>query len=87
MNDSALDCSDIDRFLGKPMQPARLKKPLANNDIRRWAQAMHYPNQLHYDDEFAVQGRYGRIVAPQSFAVSTDDGHGAGPACVGAIPN
>jgi hypothetical protein len=87
MADNALDCSDIDRFLGKPMQPARLKEPLANNDIRRWAQAMHYPNQLHYDDEFALQSRYGHIVAPQSFAVCTDDGHGAGPACVGAIPD
>ena len=86
MNDKALDCSDIDRYLGKPIQPARLKEPLANNDIRRWAQAMHYPNGLHYDDEFAAQSRYGHIVAPQSFAVATDDGHGSAPACVGSIP-
>ena len=86
MNDKTLDCSDIDRYLGKPIQPARLKEPLANNDIRRWAQAMHYPNRLHYDDGFAAESRFGRIVAPQSFAVATDDGHGAGPACVGAIP-
>jgi hypothetical protein len=48
---------------------------------------MHYPNLLHYDHDFAAAGRYGRLVAPQSFAVSTDDGHGAGPACVGCIPN
>ena len=53
MNDKILDCSDIDRYLGKPIQPARLKEPLANNDIRRWVQAMHYPNRLHYEDEFA----------------------------------
>ena len=33
---ATLDCSDIDRYLGKPIQPARLKEPLANNDIRRW---------------------------------------------------
>jgi hypothetical protein len=47
---------------------------------------MHYPNLLHYDHDFAAEGRYGRLVAPQSFAVATDDGHGAGPACVGCIP-
>ena len=64
--DATLDCSDIDRFLGKPIQPGRLKEPLANNDIRRWVQAMHYPNRLHYEDDFAGEGRFGRIVAPQS---------------------
>jgi hypothetical protein len=88
MNDkTTLDCSDIDQYLGKPIQPARLKEPLANNDIRRWAQAMHYPNRLHYEDEFATASRFGRISAPQSFAVATDDGHGSAPACVGRIPN
>jgi hypothetical protein len=81
-----LDCSDIERYLGKPIQPARLKEPLQNNDIRRWAQAMHYPNGLHYEDGFASQSRFGRIVAPQSFAVATDDGHGSAPSCVGRIP-
>jgi hypothetical protein len=86
-DNSTLDCSDIDRYLGKPIQPARLREPLANNDIRRWVQAMHYPNRLHYEDEFAASGRYGRIVAPLSFAVATDDGHGSAPACVGRIPN
>lgn len=87
MNDLSLDCSDIDRYLGKPMQPARTRDPLAPNDIRRWAQAMHYPNRLHYDDDYAKNSRFGRLVAPQSFAVATDDGHGAGPACVGSIPD
>jgi hypothetical protein len=86
MSDKTLDCSDIDRYLGKAIQPARLKEPLANNDIRRWAQAMHYANRLHYEDEFAAESRFGRIVAPQSFAVATDDGHGSAPACVGRIP-
>jgi len=88
MNDkTTLDCSDIDQYLGKAIQPARLKEPLANNDIRRWAQAMHYPNRLHYEDEFATASRFGKISAPQSFAVATDDGHGSAPACVGRIPN
>lgn len=86
MNDTTLDCSDLDRHMGKPIQPGRLKEPLANNDIRRWVQAMHYPNRVHYDDEFADRSRFGRIVAPQSFPVATDDGHGTAPSCVGFIP-
>ena len=87
MSDETLDCSDIDQ-IGRPIQPARLKEPLANNDIRRWVQAMHYPNGLHYDDEYAAEGRFGRIVAPQSFAVATDDGHGSAPSYMSAaFPN
>lgn len=70
MNDQLLDCSDIDRYLGKPMQPARLKEPLANNDIRRWVQAMHYPNRLHYDEEFAAESRHATIAALPSPATS-----------------
>jgi hypothetical protein len=86
MTDRTLDCSDLDQYMGRPMQPARMKEPLHNNDFRRWVQAMHYPNLLHFDHDFAAEGRYGRLVAPQSFAVATDDGHGAAPACVGRIP-
>jgi hypothetical protein len=82
-----LDCSDLDNYLGKPMQPARLREPLSNTDIRRWAQAMHYPNRLHYDNDFAAESRFGRIIAPQSFPVATDDGHGTAPSCIGRIPN
>ncbi|WP_317928884.1 MaoC family dehydratase N-terminal domain-containing protein [Halioxenophilus sp. WMMB6] len=86
MSDKTLDCSDLENYMGKPIAPARMKEPLHVNDIRRWAQAMHYPNLLHYDTDFAAEGRFGKIVAPQSFAVAADDGHGAGPACVGRIP-
>jgi hypothetical protein len=87
MTDKTLDCSDLDNYLGKPMQPARLRDPVGNLDIRRWAQAMHYPNRLHYDDSFASESRFNRLVAPLSFAVATDDGHGSAPACMGGIPN
>src|ERR1700743_3038981 len=86
MNDKSLDCSDTDQSPGKPIQPARLREPLSNTDIRRWAQAMHFPNRLHYDSDFAAESRFTRLVAPQSFAVATDDGHGSAPACVGRIP-
>lgn len=87
MSDKTLDCSDLDRHMGVPIQPGRIRDPLGNMDIRRWAQAMHYPNRLHYDDAYAAQSRFGRLVAPLSFAIATDDGHGAAPACVGKIPD
>ena len=86
MTDKALDCSDLDRYMGKPMKPTSLKDPVHSTDFRRWVQAMHYPNLLHYDHEFAAVGRFGRLVAPQSFAIAAADGHGATPAAVGRIP-
>ena len=85
MNAQTLDCSDIDQYLGKPMDQSFLREPIANNDIRRWVHAMHYPNLLHFDPAYAAVSRWGNLVAPQSFAIATDDGHGAGPACVGRI--
>ena len=82
-----LDCSDIDQYLGKPMEEvSRLREPIARNDIRRWVHAMHYPNRLHYDPAYAAESRWGDMIAPQSFAIATDDGHGSAPACVGCIP-
>jgi hypothetical protein len=86
MTSKILDCSDLDRYMGKPMIPTSLKEPVRNTDIRRWVQAMHYPNLLHYDHDFAAIGRFGRLVAPQSFAIAAADGHGCGPAAIGCIP-
>jgi N-terminal half of MaoC dehydratase len=87
MSNSTLDCSDLDNYIGKPMQPARMVDPFANNDIRCWVQAMHYPNRLHYDTTYAMQSRYGELIAPQSSPVTMDDGHGSAPSCIGLIPN
>jgi hypothetical protein len=87
MNAQILDCSDIDQYLGKSLDASPIREPIANNDIRRWVHAMHYPNLLHYDPAFAKAGRWGRLVAPQSFPIAADDGHGAVPACVGRIEN
>lgn len=81
-----LDVSDLDRYMGVPMEPGLLKEPVATNDIRRWVQAMHYPNPLHYDEHWAAAGRFGELVAPQSFTVACDTSHGCSPAQVGRIP-
>jgi acyl dehydratase len=86
MGDGTLDTSDVDRWVGVPLGGGYLKDPVHVNDIRRWAQGMQNPNPLYYDDRFAAEGRFGRIVAPQSFAVATDVGHGATPAIQGTIP-
>ena len=82
-----LDTSDIDQYLGKPCDSSTLREPIATNDIRRWVHGMHYANLLHYDPDYAAESRWGKIIAPQSFCIATDDGHGAAPACVGNIPN
>lgn len=87
MSSATLDCTDIDQYLGKPIDSSTLREPIGNNDIRRWVHAMHYANLLHYDPAFAAESRWGRLVAPQSFPIATDDGHGAAPACVGCIPD
>ena len=87
MAGATLDTSDIDQHLGKVMDSSVLREPVSNTDIRRWVHAMHYPNRLHYDPAFAGSSRWGRLVAPRSFPIATDDGHGAAPACVGCIPD
>ncbi len=87
MTETTLDTSDLDRHMGVPVMQATLREPLRNNDIRRWAQAMHYPNLLHYDPDYAAASRWGQLVAPLSFTIAMDDGHGTSPSCVGAIPN
>ncbi len=85
--EAGLDVSDLDRHMGVPMEPGLLKEPVATNDIRRWVQAMHYPNPLHYDDRWFTESRFGELVAPQSFTVTCDTSHGCAPAQVGRIPD
>ncbi|MGH7341483.1 MAG: FAS1-like dehydratase domain-containing protein [Candidatus Rokuibacteriota bacterium] len=81
-----LDTSDVDRWIGKPLGGGRLKDPIHPNDLRRWAQGMQNPNPLYFDEQYAAESRFGKLVAPQSFAVCTDTSHGAGPAIQGTIP-
>jgi acyl dehydratase len=81
-----LDTRDVDCWIGKPLGGGRLKDPVVPNDLRRWAQGMQNPNPLYFDEAYAAESRFGRLFAPQSFAVCTDTSHGAGPAIQGVIP-
>jgi len=82
-----LDASDLDNYMGQPLPVHQLREPIAINDIRRWVQAMHYPNPLHFDPDYAAAGRWGRVVAPQSFVAATEIAHGVWPANIGKIAN
>lgn len=81
-----LDTSDVDKWIGKPIVFAEMWDPCNATDIRRWVQAMDYANPLHWDEQFARNSRFGGLVAPQSFTVAMDYGHGCHPSCVGKIP-
>lgn len=81
-----MDLSDVERRVGQEVGGGELIEPCSSTDIRRWVMAMDYPNPIHWDGAFASSSKFGGIVAPQSFAVAIDYGHGAQPACVGHIP-
>lgn len=81
-----LDTTEVDRWIGVPLGGGQMKEPVHVNDIRRWTQSVQNPNPLFYDESYAAESRFGAIVAPWSFAVCTDDSHGAAPAIQGHIP-
>jgi acyl dehydratase len=81
-----LDTSDVDKWVGKRVVFAELLDEASATEIRRWVQALDYPNPLHWDEAFARTSRFGGIVAPQSFTVAMDYGHGCHPSCVGKVP-
>ena len=81
-----IDLSDVEHRLGKRVGGGQLWEPCNKTDIRRWVMAMDYANPIHWDQDFAKASKFGGIVAPQSFAVAIDYGHGVQPACVGYIP-
>ena len=83
---TTLDTRDVDRWIGVPLGGGQMKEPVAATDIRRWVQGMQNPNPLHFDERYAAESRWGRLVAPQSFAVCTSDSHGAGAAIQGHLP-
>src|SRR5258708_3462514 len=77
---------DVKRRVGQEVGGGEPVEPCAASDIRRWVMAMDYFNPIHWDEQFARASKFGGIVAPQSFAVGIDFGHGVQPACVGRIP-
>jgi acyl dehydratase len=81
-----MDLSDVDPRVGVPVGGGEPWEPVAATDVRRWVMAMDYPNPLHWDEEFARASRFGRLVAPQSFAAAMDYVHGVRPSLVGRIP-
>lgn len=81
-----MDLSDVEHRVGQEVGGGELIEPCSATDIRRWAMAMDYPNPVHWNHELAAASKFGGIVAPQSFAVAIDFGHGVQPACVGHIP-
>ncbi len=85
-NQTQLDLRELDKWVGKPVVFAEMWDACNATDIRRWVQAMDYANPLHWDENFARSSRFGGIVAPQSFTVAMDYGHGCHPSCVGKIP-
>lgn len=82
-----MDLSDVEPRVGKLIGGGQVRDPLAPSDLRRWVMAMDYPNPIHWDPTFAVNTKFGGLVAPQSIAVAMDYGHGCAPACVGFIKN
>jgi hypothetical protein len=82
----ALDTSEVDKLVGQEVGGGQLKEPITVTDIRRWVQAMNYPVRRHFDEEAAAGTPFGEIVAPQSFTICCDVGHGTVPALVGRIP-
>ncbi len=81
-----LDTSEVEKWVGQPVYWQQLKEPIATNDIRRWAQGMQNPNPLYYDENYARESVFGEIVAPQSFTVCCDTGHGSPPGSQGRVP-
>lgn len=85
-NQVALDLSDIEPRVGQAVGGGQVWAACSSTDIRRWVQALDYPNPIHWNEEFARDSEFGGIVAPQSFTVCMDYGHGVHPACVGKLP-
>ena len=52
---TALRTADVDRWIGVPLASSDMRYPVSELDIARWAQAMHNPNPLFFDADYAAQ--------------------------------
>jgi len=76
MDFEPLDTSDIDRWIGQPIGGEQLKEPITVGDLRRWVQAMHNPNPVHYDETWPRAREAGGLIAPQSMILACAIRHG-----------
>jgi acyl dehydratase len=76
MDFEPLDTTDIDRWMGQPIGGEQLREPVTSSDVRRWVQAMHNPNPIHYDGDWPEVRENGGLIAPQSLALACSIRHG-----------
>ena len=62
-----LDTTEVDKWIGVPLGGQQPKEPFGVNDVRRFVQGVANPNPLYFDEVYAAEGRFGRIVCPQSY--------------------
>jgi acyl dehydratase len=80
-----LDATEVDKWIGVPLGGQQPKEPFSVNDVRRFVQGVANPNPLYFDEVFAAESKFGRIVCPQSY-FGGGPGTGATPAIQGTIP-
>ena len=80
-----LDTAPVDAWIGVPLGGQQFKEPFGVNDVRRFVQGVFNPNPLYFDEEYAAESTFGRIVCPQSY-FGGGPGTGATPAIQGTIP-
>jgi acyl dehydratase len=76
MDFEPIDTSDIDRWMGQPVGGEQLREPIAVSDLRRWVQAMHNPNPMHYDADWPAVREAGGLIAPRSLVLACAIRHG-----------
>jgi acyl dehydratase len=86
MDFEPIDTSDIDRWMGQPVGGEQLREPITASDLRRWAQAMHNPNPLHYDADWPAVREAGGLIAPQSLILACSIRHGVQTSVQGTFP-
>lgn len=80
-----LDTTEVDKWIGVPLGGQQPKEPFSVNDVRRFVQGVANPNPLYFDEVYAAESKFGRIVCPQSY-FGGGPGTGATPAIQGTIP-
>ncbi|MGZ6550894.1 MAG: FAS1-like dehydratase domain-containing protein, partial [Tumebacillaceae bacterium] len=59
-------------LIGRSSRP--VQNEVEKGAIRKFAEAIGDPNPLYRDPEYAVNTRYGKIIAPPTFSMTFDHG-------------